>query len=1119
MKMKKFLFLAAAFLLGLSACQKDDLDDGSGKSVNVRVSANIPSETRLARSGDQPTTDEPGSGLKVNRCIMEIYHKQGEEYVKYGERRMAALDAKAATFNDIRLVTGQTYKFVFWADCATQSNGNDVAVSFADKHYNTTDLANVSIADAAVYTGNDDTRDAFFGSREETIEIAKDMQVTLTRPFGQLNISTVDIGEIPDESLKPTKVDIRFKAVYTAINLLTGELLGTPKEISYHEKIALVDQSAGKLSLDYVFAGVDQENLADFTMGFYNDAEEEVVTAYNFSNIPLQRNYKTNVSGNLLTKKANITVTVDPAFTDNIIKEIEEVPSVAEANAALERGTKNIVITEAPTKDETIILPKYETAKEEVSITLPAITEKKVTIEYKTETEGGKTNAPAVLNVIIPEAKEIEITTPQSTVTLNGTTYKKVTATTAENTLIIASDVTVKELHIMQGNVKIYGTVTAITKEEGWKGEIVRCVASQADLDRALTNATTYPENIDYAYLLIEQPASGLNGGGKTITKRVEIAANAELSNLIINSPKGNGITLAADDINVVLDGLTIYQNEVDLTNGYNCAILAANHNNLKLTVKNSHLIVPKSNQRGINIHSANDPSSVCTITLDNTHIGPTLEIIGDGDYTAEQNNIFKGLSDLRGISIASHEGNIIVKLQNNSIIEGVFYAINSVQHHDNFEIYVNNSRLDGRCAFNIWSDGKAIINTNNSKLIGRNPFGGPTEVFATIVVYQKDGSWAGAANNTITVKDSEIHCYNNPETPTNIQYAADMRSPRKNILNLLGNTKIYDKSSSSRLPHAVDVGYWINEINVDPTVEMIGNKDATILPTTVWNGHDYITPVPAADGIIYIGHPGELAVATQQELSNIQVVLTRDLDMGNHPWAAKNVSNVTFDGQGHTISNITSNNKMYAGLFGFAVSLNIKNLTLKNSTITATDDGNQNAYAGGFISACYGNTVVENCVLDGCTVQGINKVGGIIGFNAENAATIKNCTVKGCIIKTDDAKTEHGQCGAILGYVGAVDKGTTLITGNYVIDTKVEAAPNELEGQTHRYNSIYVGTYQGDSGNLTIDAPTNAVRNSTLNGKAPETSKYLGLLGGIRFPATITTDNVLTINGKRYTE
>lgn len=31
---------------------------------------------------------------------------------------------------------------------------------------------------------------------------------------------------------------------------------------------------------------------------------------------------------------------------------------------------------------------------------------------------------------------------------------------------------------------------------------------------------------------------------------------------------------------------------------------------------------------------------------------------------------------------------------------------------------------------------------TNGSELIGRNPFSGPTEIFATIVVCEKDGNW-----------------------------------------------------------------------------------------------------------------------------------------------------------------------------------------------------------------------------------------------------------------------------------------------------------------------------------------------------------------------------------------
>lgn len=1105
--MKRILLFAAAVLFGVSACRKDELPDyGSGKQMDVSVSANIPAEMQLARSND-----DPGAGDLVNRCIMEIYHLKGDAYEKYGDREVVALNEKAATFN-VRLVAGQTYKFVFWADNANENSGS----GFTDNHYNTTDLANVSIADVSTYTGNDDTRDAFFGMQEVTMDVAKELKVTLQRPFGQLNISTLDMAEIPDAGSKPTKVNLRFESVYMAINLLTGELIGTPTALNYSENVLLAGN--GKLSVDYIFAKANEQYLAKFTMGFFNDGGESVAAAYNFTDIPVQRNYKTNVSGNLLTKKADVLVTVDPVFsTPDISKEIIEVPTVAAANTALQTGAKHVVITEAPAEDAIITLPKYEEAKEEVSITLPA-TDKQVTIEYTSTTEGPKTNAPAVLNVTVPTAGKVVINAPESTVKLNGETYNEVTAKTAANTLIIGSGVTVKTLTLEQGNVKIYGKVDALTKDQSWKGEIIRCVATQSDLDNALVDEVT-----DYAYLLIEDPVTGLNGGGKTLTKRVEIAADAELSNLTINTPKGSSVTLAADDINVMLDGLTIYQQANDGSN--NCAILAANHNNLTLLVKNSHLIVPKSSQRGINIHSATDPASVCSVTLDNTHVGPTLEIIGDGNYSTEQNASFKKMSDLRGISIAAHEGNVIAKLRNNSIIEGVFYAINSGAHHDNLEVYVDNSRLDGRCAFNIWSDGKGIFNVTNSKLIGRNPFGGPTEVFATIVVNDDDNkTWVGAANNVITVKNSEIYCYNDPETGTNFQYAADMRSPRRNVLNLLGATKIYDKSATTRLPYAVKMGNWINEVNVDPTVTMEGSE-ATILPSNVWDGHSFAFPAPAADGITYIGIPAQLAIVTSQEIKDVNVVIVRDLDMNNQVWEAKKISNVTIDGRGRTISNLRSENKGYAGLLGFAVSAKIKNLTLKNATITATETivegkGDQNAYAGGFISACYGSTVVENCVLDGCTVQGINKVGGIVGFCAEDGMTIRNCTVQNSTIKTDDTQLEHGQCGGILGYAGLLKGETTLITGNYVIDTHVQAAENTTEGETHRHSSIYVGTFQGSDGdNLTIEAPTNAIRNSTFNGETPNKSKYMGLLGGLRYTETIATTTVLTINGKRYTE
>lgn len=56
-----------------------------------------------------------------------------------------------------------------------------------------------------------------------------------------------------------------------------------------------------------------------------------------------------------------------------------------------------------------------------------------------------------------------KIELPASTVTLDAVdgkaTYAKVTAKTADHTLIIKEGVTVKELVIAGGNVEVYGTV------------------------------------------------------------------------------------------------------------------------------------------------------------------------------------------------------------------------------------------------------------------------------------------------------------------------------------------------------------------------------------------------------------------------------------------------------------------------------------------------------------------------------------------------------------------------------------------------------------------------------------------------------------------------------------
>ena len=56
-----------------------------------------------------------------------------------------------------------------------------------------------------------------------------------------------------------------------------------------------------------------------------------------------------------------------------------------------------------------------------------------------------------------PTTNKLIINLPESTVTLNGTSYTAVEATTAGNTLIVPEGVTVGKLNVVKGNVEIYG--------------------------------------------------------------------------------------------------------------------------------------------------------------------------------------------------------------------------------------------------------------------------------------------------------------------------------------------------------------------------------------------------------------------------------------------------------------------------------------------------------------------------------------------------------------------------------------------------------------------------------------------------------------------------------------
>ena len=335
--MKKLFLLAVGLAMTLTACQKDEglvSDGATSQTITVTIPQGM--QTRA-------TAADFGNGAKIDRCLLQIYHS-GTTPAKYGEQQSATVQKGAdgkltATFN-LRLVAQQTYDFVFWADCSTGD------------HYNTDDLTNITVK--GNYAGNNDEFDAFTGALlDYQVKGAFSENITLRRPFGQLNVKTLDMAAIPDPTLKPTKVKVAFTAVPTSFNAKKGEIGAATAAVEYTADVLSAD---GDLTVDYIWAPVEEATLADFSMTFLNGTTE-ISTNGDFKNIPIRRNYRTNVSGNLLTKQGTFNVTIDPEFYKPDI--INDYP---ELRAALANGG-SVTLSEDVTVEKPLVVETGKTVE------------------------------------------------------------------------------------------------------------------------------------------------------------------------------------------------------------------------------------------------------------------------------------------------------------------------------------------------------------------------------------------------------------------------------------------------------------------------------------------------------------------------------------------------------------------------------------------------------------------------------------------------------------------------------------------------------------------------------------------------------------------------------------
>ncbi len=323
MKRTLYSLVAVAGIATLASCsdEKETLIV-DGNEATVTFSAELPSKMQSRSFSD---------GKTATKLTYAVYEQGSTTPIIQDQTDFTGLKAQVS----VQLITGKEYDFVFWAQdpntdyFKVEMDGQTVSINYKDAK------------------ASDESLDAFFNSDSFKVTGNMSHTVELRRPFAQINVGTDDLTATALEGKKVT-AGMTVKKAYTAFNLMTGKVdENTLTDITF----AVADlpskdetfpvQGYTYLEMGYVLVG--DKTTADIELNFevngtqYND----ITVTY----APLQRNYRTNIYGSLLTSSVLFNVEIKPEYyTPDYAVEVANVATAQELIAAITAGADNIIV-------------------------------------------------------------------------------------------------------------------------------------------------------------------------------------------------------------------------------------------------------------------------------------------------------------------------------------------------------------------------------------------------------------------------------------------------------------------------------------------------------------------------------------------------------------------------------------------------------------------------------------------------------------------------------------------------------------------------------------------------------------------------------------------------------
>ncbi|MBQ2855774.1 MAG: hypothetical protein IJE78_01420 [Bacteroidaceae bacterium] len=1111
--MKKFFYsvlAAATMLLATTSCSQEEemlgggtVDNGTTQKVTFTVQ--LPGDDAASRAIAEGV--EVGKGNMADKLIWALYEKGETERLAHGDGVQNGTDENGNKIfkASIDMVKGLEYNVLFFAY-------NEEGVAFQmNTVASETDLTKLTLK--SELKANQEGYDAFMKCHTHKVNAEAVTTVTLTRPFAQINAAT-SLEDLQKADKLKALVETSKLIIYnvpTQFDILTGK--ATVQEnvpfVTYdeadilkkiatdtykNELIEVEGETYYYLNMAYVLAGEEansDESTHKATFSFYRPAAPQLVNEFTIEHLPIQRNYRTNVIGNLLTQSEEFRIVIDAKFDtpDKVIVSREYLET------AFAQGGKVELFSDVTFEDgESLVIPEGVTVELELNgytfnnpVEGAAAIINKGTLIIKGN--GSINNGKQALGV-----DGCDVIENHGSLTIEGGNYG-------------TDGKSARAIYNVGGDVVINaGTFASIDSYKNIQnGKTYNAYVFVTEGGSITINDATVECNPKGIFTCSNNGTITVNGGKYIMTGAPEGTTDSDLNSyqwsyyMVYLRPIADD---KSDTNNTVyLNGGTFewIQSRPDRANTaiYGDGIVSDAWNTAGKTEPVSGTVVisekAEINWSGNQVTQVIDTQAEFETAL---QAGGTILLgkksvdgrAADADYVWK--NTSKDVEIVgseEGVSISFGSGalngsdgaknlsfnNIVLKFPSSNPDYTGFHHTTSETYtnciiENQFFLYAATASFNG-CTFkqanadkyNVWTYGAATVTFDNCTFESAGK---------SVLVYKE----ALDEEFTVTLNN----CVLNASSPVDGKAAIEIDSSFPNGGNGSYVVNINNTTATGFATGTISNNTLFNQKKGTKATIYVDGVRIIADGVTMNEAGEYL--INSAAGLKWIANVvNSTTPYTPTIFDNAIVKLTNNIDLKNEEWipigddrSQRTEFHGTFDGQGYTVSNvkitkktdIDDADKSSYGLFG-NVKGTVKNLTVENVSIS-----NVPKFVGALIGRL-NDGLVENCHVKNSSVIIENwTIGGLVG--QFNKGKISGCSVEGTTI------TGYAAVGAIAGIV--LNEGERTIENCTVRDCAL-VQNGTFGGDYDEMFGIIVGALY--SGKLTVNINNSLVENTTAKG------------------------------------